>query len=93
MPRSNTTQACSGSKTWRARTFRAAVDLLSRLIDALEAYLQVQPPSGAGPDSAPTRASAALESIATRILAEAPAAASPADVAPAVQEAESAGGP
>jgi hypothetical protein len=51
-----------------------AVDLLSRLIDALESYLRVQPPSGLGPESAPARASAEMESIATKLLAEAPAA-------------------
>ncbi len=55
-----------------------AVDLLGRLIDALEAYLSVQPPSGLGLDATPNRASAELESIATRILDEAPAPTSPA---------------
>ncbi len=52
----------------------SAVDLLSRLIDALESYLSVQPPSGVGLESAPTRASAEMESIATKLLDEAPAA-------------------
>jgi hypothetical protein len=71
----------------------AAVDLLSRLIDALEAYLQVQPPSGTGLDSVPTRASGAMESIATRILDEAPAAVSPAEQSPDPQAAEAPPGP
>ncbi|MGP0069052.1 MAG: hypothetical protein ACLQGP_36310 [Isosphaeraceae bacterium] len=53
----------------------SAVDLLSRLIDALEAYLLVQPPSGSGLEPAKTRASAEMESIATKMLDEAPAAA------------------
>jgi hypothetical protein len=47
-----------------------AVNLLSRLIDALEAYLRVQPPSGVGPDEPLTRASPGMESIATRMFDE-----------------------
>jgi hypothetical protein len=65
-----------------------AVDLLSRLIDALESYLRVQPPSGIGQESAPTRASAEMESIATRLLDEAPAATPPPDPVPDGIEAE-----
>jgi hypothetical protein len=71
----------------------AAVDLLSRLIDALEAYLRVQPPSGTGLESGPVRATAELESIATRILDEAPAPAPPGEpsrTAPEQPEAEAA---
>jgi phage-related minor tail protein len=52
----------------------SAVDLLSRLIDALESYLSVQPPSGGGEGSATARASAEMESIATRLIDEAPVA-------------------
>jgi hypothetical protein len=66
----------------------AAVDLLSKLIDALEAYLSVQPPSGTGLDSTPTRASAPMESIATRILDEAPPPARLADQGPAAGKPE-----
>jgi hypothetical protein len=46
--------------------------LLGRIVDSLEAYLRVQPPSGAGsePDAGAGRASAALEAIATRLIAE-----------------------
>jgi hypothetical protein len=47
-----------------------AVNLLGRLIDALEAYLRVQPPSGAGIPPATSRATPELEAIATRILDE-----------------------
>jgi hypothetical protein len=50
----------------------SAVDLLGRLIDALESYLHVQPPSGAGQGPASTRASAEMESIATKLIDEAP---------------------
>ncbi len=50
-----------------------AVDLLRRLIDALEAYLRLQPPSGLGLETASPRASAQMESIATKVLDEAPA--------------------
>src|SRR5262249_4739390 len=39
-------------------------------IDALEAYLRVQPPSGTGIEPAISRASPELEAIATRILDE-----------------------
>jgi hypothetical protein len=48
----------------------SAVNLLSRLIDALEAYLRVEVPSGVGPEAATSRATPELESIATRILDE-----------------------
>jgi hypothetical protein len=75
-------------KDLAAADIPGAVDLLSRLIDALEAYLRVQPPSGLGLDSAPTRATTELESIATRILDEAPAATSPAEPGPVAGEAE-----
>jgi hypothetical protein len=46
--------------------------LLGRIVDSLEAYLRVQPPSGAGPeaDPAPGRASSAMEEIASRLIAE-----------------------
>ena len=47
-----------------------AVNLLTRMIDALEAYLRVQPPSGTGIEPAISRASPELEAIATRILDE-----------------------
>ncbi len=50
----------------------SAVDLLGRLIDALESYLQVQPPSGTGQGSAPIRASSEMESIATKLIDEVP---------------------
>ncbi len=66
----------------------AAVDLLSKLVDALEAYLRIQPPSGTGLESGPIRASAELESIATRMIAEAPAATSPAARVPEASESE-----
>jgi hypothetical protein len=48
-----------------------AVNLLTRLIDALEAYLRVTPPSGLGPAEpglATSRAPASFVSIATEIL-------------------------
>jgi hypothetical protein len=65
----------------------SAVNLLSRLIDALEAYLRVQPPSGSGigPEPVPSRATAEMESIATRVLAEDPAVAQP---PPSTQDSE-----
>jgi hypothetical protein len=46
--------------------------LLGRIVDSLEAYLRVQPPSGAGSeaDAAAGRASSAMEEIATRLIAE-----------------------
>lgn len=50
------------------------VNLLGRIIDALEDYLQVAPPSGATANvSAPRSAPAEIESIATTILDEEPA--------------------
>ncbi len=55
----------------------SAVNLLTRLIDALEAYLRVQPPSGAGIEPAVSRAGPELEAIATRILDEPVAVAEP----------------
>jgi hypothetical protein len=66
------------------------VNLLGRLIDALEAYLRVQPPSGAVSEAEPGRATAAMESIATRVLDEdaaVPKAAAPVDGSPATAEA------
>jgi len=49
-----------------------AVNLLTRIIDALEAYLRVAPPSGLGPDvqaaAARATAPAQLVSIATEVL-------------------------
>jgi hypothetical protein len=47
-----------------------AVNLLTRLIDALEAYLRVAPPSGLGPEPAlaTSRAPESFVSIATEIL-------------------------
>jgi hypothetical protein len=48
----------------------SAVNLLTRLIDALEAYLRVQPPTGTGIEPAIGRATPELEAIATRILDE-----------------------
>jgi hypothetical protein len=47
-----------------------AVTLLTRLVDALEAYLRVQPPSGTGLEPAMGRAAPELEAIASRILDE-----------------------
>ena len=46
--------------------------LLGRIVDALEAYLLVQPPSGTGlePGEGGGRASAAMESIATKVIDE-----------------------
>ena len=46
--------------------------LLGRIIDALEAYLRVQPPSGTGLNADPgaSRASPALESIAMNVIEE-----------------------
>jgi len=69
-----------------------AVNLLSRLIDALEAYLRVAPPSGLGPGPGISvgGAPASFVSIATEIL-EADAAA-PAEQNPAAAENETAGG-
>jgi hypothetical protein len=55
----------------------SAVNLLTRLIDALEAYLRVQPPSGTGIEPAMSRATPELEAIATRILDEPVAVAEP----------------
>jgi hypothetical protein len=55
----------------------SAVNLLTRLIDALEAYLRVQPPSGTGIEPAVGRATPELEAIATRILDEPVAVAEP----------------
>ncbi|WP_165224185.1 hypothetical protein [Aquisphaera insulae] len=54
-----------------------AIQALIRIIDALEAYLAVAPPSGSGAgaseeSAAPTRASGTLESIAARVLDEEP---------------------
>jgi len=68
-----------------------AVNLLTRLIDALEAYLRVAPPSGLGlePGTATSAAPASFVSIATDIL-DADAAA-PADVTPAAAEKETIG--
>jgi hypothetical protein len=62
----------------------SAVNLLSRLIDALEAYLRVQPPAGALPESPAARASPALESIAVTVLDEEPPPAAPEPPPPAV---------
>jgi hypothetical protein len=45
-----------------------AANVLTRIIDALEAYLRVAPPTGLGLSSA----TAALETIASRVLAEEP---------------------
>ena len=67
----------------------SAVDLLGRLIDALEAYLQVQPPSGTGLQTAPTRATPEMESIATKIINESPASISAASPDPVNEESES----
>src|SRR5262249_54953873 len=49
-----------------------AAVLLGRIVEALEAYLRVQPPSGAGfeVDPAAGRASSAMEEIASRLIAE-----------------------
>jgi hypothetical protein len=46
--------------------------LLGRIVDAIEAYLRVQPPSGAGAsaDAGSGTASPAMESIATNLIAE-----------------------
>jgi hypothetical protein len=46
--------------------------LLGRIVDSIEAYLRVQPPSGTGlnPDSAAGRASPAMESIAMTAIEE-----------------------
>jgi hypothetical protein len=65
-----------------------AVNLLTRLIDALEAYLSVQPPAGGGPSTPAGRAAPELEAIATRILAEPIAVGEPppADDSPALDE-------
>ena len=56
----------------------SAVNLLTRIVDALEAYLRVAPPSGLGPsaDGPADRAAAAapLVSIATTVLDESAAA-------------------
>jgi hypothetical protein len=56
----------------------SAVNLLTRIVEKLEAYLQVAPPSGAGPGSASLAregsAPAALVSIATTVLDESEAA-------------------
>jgi len=75
-------------KDMSATDVPGAVELLSRLIDALEGYLQVQPPSVPSLDSATGRATAAMESIATRVLDEAPAMTTPRDVDPIAIEAE-----
>jgi hypothetical protein len=46
--------------------------LLGRIVEALEAYLRVQPPSGTGwnPDAGAGRASAEMESIAIQVIAD-----------------------
>jgi hypothetical protein len=46
--------------------------LLGRIVESLEAYLQVQPPSGTalGPDESPGRATPEMEAIATRAIAD-----------------------
>jgi hypothetical protein len=51
-----------------------AVLVLGRIVDALEAYLQVQPPSGTGlgPEGTTGRATSAMESIATKVIDEDP---------------------
>jgi hypothetical protein len=69
-----------------------AVNLLTRLIDALEAYLRVTPPSGLGlePGLATGGAPAPFVSIATEILDA--DAATPADETPAAAEKETIGG-
>jgi hypothetical protein len=54
-----------------------AVNLLTRMIDALEAYLRVAPPTLLGPAPAATTAPAEFESIATTVLDEEPVAESP----------------
>jgi hypothetical protein len=69
--------SCQRLKDLAATDVSSAVNLLTRMIDALEAYLRVAPPpgGGAGPitqAAAPAfiRAPAELESIAAKILAE-----------------------
>ena len=62
-------------KDWPPATSLSAVNLLTRIIDALEAYLRVAPPSGLGlgrrVDRLPTAtAPAQLVSIATTVLDE-----------------------
>lgn len=46
--------------------------LLGRIVDSIEAYLRVQPPSGSGSDADPgvARASTAMEEIASALIAE-----------------------
>jgi hypothetical protein len=71
-----------------------AVNLLTRLIDALEAYLRVTPPSGLGPEPegiATARAPASFVSIATEIL-DSDAAAPAQETAEKETENESQGG-
>ena len=65
-----------------------AVDLLGRIIDALEAYLRVAPPSGLAAAPAANTAPAEFESIATTALDEEPADGPPGDEAPVTQMAE-----
>ncbi len=47
-PYLSTTVVFSGSRTWPPRTSPARLAALTRMIDALEAYLRVAPPSGLG---------------------------------------------
>jgi hypothetical protein len=46
--------------------------LLGRIVESLEAYLRVQPPSGTGlgPDESPSRATPEMEAIATRAIVD-----------------------
>jgi len=71
-----------------------AVNLLTRLIDALEAYLRVTPPSGLGlePGLATGGSPASFVSIATEILDADTAAPAPAQETPATAEKETVGG-
>ena len=77
-------------KTLASGEVQRGADLLSRLIDSLEAYLQVSPPSGSGstpasvpstaaptPAPKPTPAPAEFEAIATKMIDEEPAAEEP----------------
>jgi hypothetical protein len=66
-----------------------AVNLMTRIIDALEAYLRVAPPSGLGlePGNGAARAPASFVSIATEIL-DADAAAPAQELPPAIEAAQ-----
>lgn len=62
-------------KTLASSDVPSAVNLLTRLIDALESYISVTPPSSSAVQSSVKSASPEFEAIATKMIAEEPPAA------------------